>query len=98
MTTERSGTLVFKSATGDYFLLPQATLERGRVPEEHRAEVEHLVVEAEGDDVSGHVAPLAIFFAGALLGGGTAIGTIIYLQNDGVPNEGTGTLNPGLHR
>ncbi|MGH2584152.1 MAG: hypothetical protein ACRDJE_04500 [Dehalococcoidia bacterium] len=32
-------------------------LERGRVPAEHKAEVERLVSEAEGDDVAGHILP-----------------------------------------
>lgn len=92
----QSSTLVFKDQAGDYFFLPQEALERGRVPEEHRAEVERLV--AERDDVSGHVAPIVIFFAGALLGGGVSIGTMAYLLHDGVPNAGTDTLNAGLQR
>lgn len=55
MTNEQTSTLVFKDQAGEYYLLPQATLEQGRVPEERKAEVERLVAEAEGDDVSGHL-------------------------------------------
>ena len=91
-------TLVFKDQAGDYFLLPQDVLERGRVPAEQRSEVERLVAEAEGDDVSGHVAPIVVFFAGAIFSGGVSIGTMAYLLQDGVPNAGTDTLNAGLQR
>lgn len=68
MTTGQSGTLVFKNAAGDYFLLPQDALERGRVPAERKAEVERLIGEVADDDVQGHV----VFFAAVfLLGVGT---------------------------
>jgi hypothetical protein len=62
MTDAQIGTLVLKDATGNYFLVAQATVEQGRVPEEHRAEVERLVAEAstsragEGDDTQGYFA------------------------------------------
>ena len=59
MTMAQTGTLVFKNEAGDYFLLPQETLEQGRVPEEHKAEVEQAIAAAEGgaggDDVQGHL-------------------------------------------
>src|SRR3712207_4156548 len=47
--------LVFKNEAGDYFLVPVETFERGRVPAEHKDEVERLVAEANAGDVSGHV-------------------------------------------
>ena len=58
MTTEQSTTLVFKDEAGDYLLVPRETLERGRVPDEHTADVERLIAEAmapaEGEaDVQG---------------------------------------------
>ncbi|MGH2588147.1 MAG: hypothetical protein ACRDJE_24780 [Dehalococcoidia bacterium] len=52
MADAESSTLVFKDQAGEYYLLPQETLERGRVPAERKAEVEHLV--AESHDVSGY--------------------------------------------
>jgi hypothetical protein len=55
MTDAQSGTLVLQDNAGEYYLLPQAMLERGRVPAEHRADVERLVSEREGDDVAGHI-------------------------------------------
>lgn len=54
MTNAQTATLVFKNAAGDYFLVPQATLEQGRVPAERKPEVEHLLAEAKGEDVSGY--------------------------------------------
>jgi hypothetical protein len=52
MTTTPTDTLVLKDQTGDYFLVAQAVLERGRVPEEHKVEVERLLAKS-GDDVTG---------------------------------------------
>ena len=52
---EQTGTLVFKSQAGDYYLVSQETLERGRVAEEHTAEVERLISERD-EDVRGHLA------------------------------------------
>jgi hypothetical protein len=45
--------LVVKDAEGNYFLVPHETLERGRVPEEQRAEIERLIGDA---DTTGHLA------------------------------------------
>ncbi|MGH2604555.1 MAG: hypothetical protein ACRDJ9_34845 [Dehalococcoidia bacterium] len=56
MTDTQIGMLVLQDNTGDYFLLPQTTLEQGRVPAEHKAAVERLLGEAKGGDVSGHMA------------------------------------------
>ena len=62
MTSEQTTTtplLLFKNEAGDYFVLPQETLERSRVTEEAKAEVERLVAEAgevSGYDLAGNVA------------------------------------------
>jgi hypothetical protein len=56
-------TLVLKNATGTYFLVPLATVEQGRVPEEHTAEVERLM--AHGQDTSGYVLGWVIAGVGA---------------------------------
>jgi hypothetical protein len=74
MITEQTDTLVLKDATGDYYLVPQQLVERGRVPAEHTAELEHLVAQTiatERDDTQGHFWPLLII-AGSL-GLGTAL-------------------------
>jgi hypothetical protein len=80
MTNVQTSTLVFKDEAGEYYLLPQAALERGRVPAAHRAEIERLA--AESGDVSGHHPFLIGMFVGVLLGGGTAVGTLAYHLND----------------
>jgi hypothetical protein len=60
MANAQTGTLVLKDAAGNYFLVSPETVEQGRVPEEHRAEVERLVAEArsgqggEEADTRGH--------------------------------------------
>ncbi|MGH2584381.1 MAG: hypothetical protein ACRDJE_05650 [Dehalococcoidia bacterium] len=61
MTTEQATVLVLKDQSGDYFLLPEALLEQGRVPAEHTVEVEQLI--ADSDDVSGHIIALAVNLA-----------------------------------
>lgn len=66
MTNAQTGTLVLQDGAGDYFLVPQETLEQGRVPGEHKAEVERLVAEAaqggaDGEDVQGYFS-LGILF------------------------------------
>ena len=50
--------LVLKDQVGDYFLLPQETLERGRVPQERKAEIEQLIAERQ-TDVQGYVGFIA---------------------------------------
>jgi hypothetical protein len=52
MTNAQTGTLVFKDQAGEYYLVPQETLEQGRVPAEHKAQIEHLI--AEQQDVQGY--------------------------------------------
>jgi len=92
MTNELVPTLVLKDAAGDYFLVPQEMLERGRVPAEHNAEVEQLLTGAGGDDVQGFADALNI--AGWLLFE-WAVGMIG--PAGGVTIE-TGRLGWGLHR
>ncbi len=65
MTEEQTGVLVLKDTAGSYFLIARETLERGRVPTEHKAEVERLVAEAAqsgagGDDVGGYLLAFVI--------------------------------------
>ena len=71
MTTAQTGTLVFKDSAGNYFLAPQETLERGRVPQEQRAELEQAIAAAQsgadGADVQGHLLP-AVFGVGVAIG------------------------------
>jgi hypothetical protein len=72
---DKTPALVVKNGAGDYFVVPQELLERGRVPAEHRAEVERLIAAAtQGDiggyDVQGHgLNPvLSLFVDGVRLG------------------------------
>ncbi|MGH2602247.1 MAG: hypothetical protein ACRDJ9_23040 [Dehalococcoidia bacterium] len=51
MTTDQIDTLIIKDQSGNYFLMPEELLKQGRVPEQHTAEVEQIVNDA---DVSGH--------------------------------------------
>jgi hypothetical protein len=55
MTNAQNGTLVLKDRTGSYFLVPQATIEQGRVAAGQEAELERLLADAAKDEVSGHV-------------------------------------------
>lgn len=56
MTNEQIAVLVLKDQAGGYFLVPRTALEQGRVPEEHRAEVEQAIAAggSDGDDVQGY--------------------------------------------
>jgi len=64
MINAETSTLVFKDGAGEYYLLPQEALERGRVPEEHKAEVERLLATAtdakDGADVQGYFWPILL--------------------------------------
>jgi hypothetical protein len=51
MTQDAATALVLEDEAGNYFILPQEILERGRVPEEHEAEVRRLIADS---DVSGY--------------------------------------------
>jgi hypothetical protein len=42
MTQAQTNALVVKDSTGNLYLVAQETLEQGRIPEEHRAEVERM--------------------------------------------------------
>jgi hypothetical protein len=76
MTNTKNPTLVLKDQAGSYFLLAQETLEQGRVPAEHTAEIERLIAAAQdgadGDDVRGHAVLLAValLYSGFWLGYG----------------------------
>ena len=77
MIDTEARTLVFKDQAGDYFLVPQETFERGRVPDERKAELERLVAQAtapaDGDgEVQGFL--LQLFAGAALAGLGVLIG------------------------
>ena len=78
MTTTHKDMLVLKNEAGEYFVLPQELLERGRVPAAHTAEVERLIATATDDDVAGYLNfPKIVFnrgFVGTTIGGGTEIG------------------------
>jgi len=64
MTTEQVTALVLKDGAGSYFLVPQETLEQGRVRQERNAELERLI--AEQGDVQGHAGMLVIIGLGVL--------------------------------
>lgn len=51
-TIEQTIALLLKDSEGNYFLLPQETLKRHRVSEEHKAEIEGLI--AAERDVQGY--------------------------------------------
>jgi hypothetical protein len=82
MANAQSSMLVVQDQAGSYFVIPQETLERARVPEERAAEVEQILAAArdgvEGDDVHGHhpvaigIAVACILYTGFDLGYGLA--------------------------
>jgi hypothetical protein len=99
MTQTQTDTLVFKNQAGDYFLVPQEALERGRVPPARKAEVEWLIAAqrgATGDDTEGHIFPLiglAAFSVGVALGFGfgplpDVPGVTVDASRDPVPGKG----------
>ncbi|MGH2585602.1 MAG: hypothetical protein ACRDJE_11870 [Dehalococcoidia bacterium] len=78
MTTEQTNVLVLKDQAGEYYLLPQATLERAQVPQEHKAQIEQLMAEQE-DDTQGH---FFFVFAVALAGGTAIVGGTALIVNE----------------
>jgi len=86
MTTEQTNVIVFKDQAGEFYLLPQATLEQSRVPAEHKAEVEQLI--AEQEDVQGHLLP-ALVAVIALAGGTSIVGGGVLIWQEATK---TGTL------
>ena len=72
MAEAKTGTLVLRDGAGNYYLVTQETVERGRVAEEDKAEVERAIEAVQGgagaDDVEGHVLPLVAFAVGFSLG------------------------------
>jgi hypothetical protein len=78
MSDEQINAVVLKDQSGEYFVVPRETLERGRVPVEGRGEVERLIAEAEGarssdDDAQGYIWPL-IWAAEIAIGAAVIIG------------------------
>lgn len=69
MTTNQIATLIFKDQAGEYYVLPQALLERGRVPEERREELEQALSGA--DDVTGHHPAIVGAAIGMIVVGGS---------------------------
>jgi hypothetical protein len=73
MTTEQATTLIFRNEAGDYLLVPRETLERGRVPDDHKTGIERLLAEADGD-VSGYMVATTYTLLRAISTGAKAIG------------------------
>lgn len=76
MTNEQTSTLVFKDQAGEYYLLPLETLERGRVPADHKAELEQVIAAAHqggagDDDVQGYLLPIVVAVGGFMAGYGS---------------------------
>jgi len=74
MTNERTTTLVLKDSAGSYYLVSQEMLEQGRIPADRAAEIESLLTVSGrsadgGEDTHGYFGPLALVFAGVILGG-----------------------------
>lgn len=69
MANEQITVLVLKDSTGDYFLVPPKMLEGGRVPAEHKADVERLISE-QHDDVQGYN---PMFIGGMIVGSATTL-------------------------
>ncbi|MGH2587105.1 MAG: hypothetical protein ACRDJE_19505 [Dehalococcoidia bacterium] len=89
MKTDQQETLVFKDQVGEYYLVPQETLEQGRVPTEHKAEIERFIAasEAAGGDVQGYAIPLIV----PVVIIGVELALIIGLTGPEVPKAGTMT-------
>ena len=76
MTDAQAGTLVLRNEAGDYFLVSQEMVEHGRVPDAHKAALEQLLAEADGD-VSGYIVGTVYGVIGVLNAGATAIGNFV---------------------
>jgi hypothetical protein len=86
MTNERTLALVFKDQAGEYYLVPEETLERGRVPAEHKAALEAQFAAlapapTEGDDVQGYAAPVVVPYLVGIAAGLT----VRWLTTPGMP-------------
>jgi len=95
MTTEQTNTLVLKDSAGSYYLVPQELLEQVRIPAEHTAELEGQIAAATQDsageaDTQGYFGPLALVFAGVILGG-VAGGISIHRAVSGSGGSGGGS-------
>ncbi|MGH2584382.1 MAG: hypothetical protein ACRDJE_05655 [Dehalococcoidia bacterium] len=90
MTTDQIDAVVFKDQAGEYYLLPQALLERSRVSAEAKATIEMQVpplqaLRTAGDDVQGHH-PMII---------GAAAGIAVTLFGLGIGNSMNNNDNLG---
>lgn len=79
METNQTGTLILRDQAGEYYLLPRAVLEQGRVSAEARVAIEEQfpalqAIGTPGDDTQGHVVPIV---AGAIYGVSAAAGGIL---------------------
>jgi hypothetical protein len=97
MTNAQNGALVLKNDVGDYFVLRQEVVERGRLSAEHVADIERALAAAQADDVAGHLnfpkITYARMFSGTSLGSGTVLGPVTTpLHADGLslPPAGSG--------
>jgi len=89
MANAETSTLVLRDQAGEYFLVPQARLEQGRVPAEHTAEIERLIAAsgAVGGDVQGYAIPLIV----PVVIIGVELALIIGLTGPEVPKAGAMT-------
>jgi len=71
MTDDQTGLMIFKDQADSYYLVPAEALDRGRVPEERKAELKHLLGEQE---VSGHLYALISPVGGAAWVAATVFG------------------------
>jgi hypothetical protein len=82
MTTTQDSMLVFKDQAGDYFAIPRETLERGRIPATHTAEIERVLAgatSAVSDDAEGYFWPIFVLPA---VGAAVIAGGALYAQNN----------------
>jgi hypothetical protein len=96
MTSTQTITIVLKDGTGSYFLVPQATLEQGKVPEEHTAELERIMAEAAtlggaDEDAQGFFFPLLPFIVNPVTVAGGLAG--YFGTQAAIEGEGGGGLN-----
>jgi len=82
MTTTQDSMLVFKDRAGDYFAIPRETVERGRIPAEHAAEIERVLAGATADapdDAEGYFWPIFVLPA---VGAAAIAAGALYAQNN----------------
>jgi hypothetical protein len=75
--TEQSGiSIVFADHDQNYYVIPVEILEGGRVPAEHKAEVERLMSEHEVTGYNPALVVAAGVATGAVVGAGIAVGAL----------------------